>query len=189
VWLVEEGIVLLFRALPSGNEAVLGLRFPGQLVDQCSQSPSASHQYSARTVSSCRLYRIDGDDFHQRVADGPRAAEFIQHLLRRDLRHLGCSLLDLKTQPIEARFCRCLLLLATALGVATTGPELRLGIPLRDEELAGLIGASARQFKRVKRRLQERGILRVLRPHELAIAVDRLDPNVVFNDEWRAHGG
>ncbi len=171
VWLIADGLVLLFRPLPDGEEAVLGLRFPGQFVDYCSLSLGAPHHYSARTVSFCHLYCLDATGFRNREAGDPEFARFIQRLVYVDLRSLIDCQLELKTQALEDRFCHFLTFLATALGIDAKEQELHICVPLRDEELAGLLGASTRQFKRVKRRLQERGTLRTSRPHELTLAL------------------
>jgi CRP-like cAMP-binding protein len=174
VWLIAEGLVLLSRLQSHGDEAVLGLRFRGQIVDQCSHSLNTPHRYSARAISFCRLYRIDARSFRSQESCDPKLAMFVQRMLRIDLRNLGGCVLELKTLSVEQRLCRFLTFLADAQGVGANGGQLRVFVPLRDEELAALVGISPRQLKRVKTNMQERGTLRIVRPHELVLTLPLL---------------
>jgi CRP-like cAMP-binding protein len=171
VFLVEDGFVLLANDLPTGDEAVLDLRFSGQIVDQCTSALETPYPYSARAVTACAVHRIDAASLHARVEQDPQVAGVVFDMLRWDLRSATACIQDLKTRSPKQRLQKFLRYIAHVLGVEPVGRELHVPMPLRDEEIASLLGVSSRQFKRIKKQMQESGQLFMRRSHELVVPV------------------
>lgn len=169
LWLIEDGLVLLTCAQPDGEETVFGLRLPGQLLDQCASAHRSPHRYSALTLTTCMLRRIDAAMLRERELTDPGVARLVLRQLRTDLHNAASYILQLKVQTLEQRFRQLVRLLAAVFDAHPVDGVMHLPVPLREEEIAGLLGASVRQFKRVKKQMRERGDLEICHQHELAM--------------------
>lgn len=159
VFLLAEGLVLLSCHLPNGDRSILGLRFPGQLLTPYSYAIDAPHPFSAQAIEKCKIYKSGRDDFCARVFHNPEGNALLHEVLQVDLINAAISIIQLKTFSPQERFQGLLHLLAAVRGIVPRRGVLRVPVSLLHEQLAGLLGLSPRQFKRIKRQMRDTGQL------------------------------
>lgn len=171
VFLITQGLVLLHCEMLDSNEGVLGVRLAGQIVEQCAAALDMPYPVSARTLLPSVLYKLPVAELLVKQQSNPDIAIFFQHLLRVDLYNAALWVSALKTSNIADRLEGFLRLLGSSLGRSAEGGALRVPALLGDEQLAGLLGCSLRQLKRVKKRMQEQGRLRIERRRTLILPI------------------
>ncbi len=161
VFLLREGIVLLYCDDPNGGEGVLGVRFPGQIIEHCAHALNLPYPVSARTVTPSVIYKIAANELRAREQQNPDICCFLKHHLRVDLYSAAVFIMELKAASRADRLERFLNLMAEVLGCKPERGALHIPMPLRDEHLADMLGCSARHFNRIKRQLHEAGRLEI----------------------------
>jgi CRP-like cAMP-binding protein len=160
IFLLTEGLVLLYCDLPDRAESALGLRFPGQVLEQCAHHLHLPYPVSARTLIPSTIYRIAADELRERERQNREISLFFERQLRIDLYNADVFIMELKTSSPVERLDRLLRLLAAGLGCNPKFGVLQVPMPLRDDQLADMLGCSARHLKRIKKQLQQEGRLR-----------------------------
>ena len=161
VFLLAEGLILLYSALPNGHENILGVRFPGQVAEQCAHDLQIPYPVSARTLLSSTIYRISATELRNRERHNREISILSERLLRIDLYNAAVFIAELKATNAADRLERFLRLLASVFGSTSDAGVVRVAVPLRDDELGDMLGCSPRHFKRIKKQLQQAGRLRV----------------------------
>ena len=169
VFLLMSGLVILTCDAGDGSEGVLGLRFPGQVLDYCAHGFGMPYPVSAATIERSILCRVPLAAFATKMQSNIHAANFFERLLRIDLYSAAMFIGDLKTATPSDRFEGFLRFYADATGQASTIGSLGVLVPLRDGQLAELIGLSERHFKRVTRQLQMSGRLQLKGRHHFVL--------------------
>ena len=171
IFLLTKGLASLSYALPGDEESLLGVRFPGQVLEYCAHTLEIPYPVSARAVTSVKVLRVSADVYRAMERNNPEVAAFVVRLLLKDLCNAASFITELKgTAPAE-RFERFLRILASVLGEASKARTIHISIPLRDEEMADILGFSARHLKRVKRDLRLAGRVGFKSPHIVTLSV------------------
>jgi CRP-like cAMP-binding protein len=160
VYLLTKGLVILTWDEPNGSEGVFGLRFPGQVIDLCAHGLGRSYAVSARTAGQTRICKVPLDTFNK-AHDTVEVAQFFEHILQVELYNAARFIVNLKTATPADRFLRFLCYFAVASGQAARLSSEGILVPLRDYQLAELMGLSPRHFERVKGTLQRSGVLQL----------------------------
>ncbi len=157
VFLIEEGLVKVSRVEENGNEAIVGLRRKDWVLGWAAALLGRPHPTAAETVEPCRLrhlrvadyhrlvrtdtaeslrlHRVQGLEYYERVQTrGLRARDRLERFLREEAR---------QQQPVPS----------------TTAGPVRFQLPLRQWELALLIGVTREHLSRMLRQLQREGCL------------------------------
>jgi CRP-like cAMP-binding protein len=162
VFLLARGLVLLYSHSPDGEESAFGLRFPGQILDYCAHGLDTAYPFSARALVPSTLHRIPVPAALAKEAAGGEIGILFQRLIRLELFNTAVFIVALKTTTIADRLEHLLRLIAAGLGIVPEADgSVRVPALLRDEQLADLLGCSARQFKRIKKKIRQHGRLRV----------------------------
>ncbi len=159
-FLLARGIVKLVWLSPDGNQHLLGLRYPGDLIGDWWLHLRMRCPLSAITVVPCEIHRVDA----AQIRDGARRDLNVEHFhvetLQRDLCGLAATHLALKDLVPTDFLERLLWELASVLeGLGSRGTA-RLVLPFSNAEMADLCGLSESRYKEVRRELQETGRVR-----------------------------
>jgi CRP-like cAMP-binding protein len=160
VYLLTRGLVVLTWDEPEGTQGVFGLRFPGQVIDLCAHGLERPYAVSARTVGQAAICRLPLGRFVKAHND-VEVAKFFENILQVELYNAARFIVNLKAATPADRFLRFLCYFAAASGQTTRLGSEGILVPLRDYQLAELIGLSPRHFERVKRTLQASGVLQL----------------------------
>lgn len=161
VFLLTEGLILLtYSATQGENESALGLRFPGQIIEQCAHVLETPYPVSARAILNCQFLRISASELRKRELHDPDVARFFQRTLSSDLFRAALFIVHLKSATPAERLNRLLYILAAIMETPPVSGRLPIHMPLTDQQTAEILGVSARHLKRVKKEMQEQGFLR-----------------------------
>ncbi len=149
--LVAKGRVAVRVCTPLGDPATLELFVPGHVVGEMALlSPSACRSATAIALEPTETLVIDGAAFAELRSQHPPVAEVLVQLLGARLRRLNDRLLEALYVPADVRVMRRLQELSEIYG------EL---VPLTQDDLAGLAGATRATVNRVLRREEKDGAL------------------------------
>ena len=162
VFLLVEGLILLTCTAPAIDaECILGVRFPGQVVEQCAHNLDIPYPVSAVALVNSQILRISIPALRKREEENSSTAAFFERLLSLDLYNAVLFIMELKRSLPADRLKHFLNLLASVMGSESKSGKLQIAMPLHDNQIANILGFSPRQFKRVKRQLQDQGHLQV----------------------------
>jgi CRP/FNR family cyclic AMP-dependent transcriptional regulator len=151
VHLVAKGRVAVRVSTPLGDAATLDLFLPGDVVGEMALlSPSGVRSATAVALEPTETLVIDQRAFAELRQEHPAVSEVLIQLLGARLRRLNQRLLEALYVPADVRVMRRLLDLAETYG------EL---VPLTQDDLAGLAGATRATVNRVLRCEEKQGAL------------------------------
>jgi CRP-like cAMP-binding protein len=158
VFLLEQGVVKVVRAQTDGREVIVGLRAADSVLGVSSALTMRPQVATVATITRCEVGRIEADTLRQRVQDDPSVAVALLALqceqLDAQLQHAA----DLCTLPGSARLHRLLIEILQLLG--PIAPESSCRIPLRQSEIADMLGVTPPYLSRLFRRLAHEGTVR-----------------------------
>ena len=174
VFLVEEGWVTIRSSNPDGDEMVLNVRGPGELLGEMSILDRAPRSAAAVAVGDVTALVAPAGSIARVIATDAEAANDVVRVLLRRLRESDIQRLEFTVFATVTRVARRLLDLAERFG--QPGPAgTRVELPLSQEELATWCGASREATAKALRTLRELG----------AIATARRTVTVTDEDELR----
>ena len=159
VILLRTGMAKVVTVQESGDEALLALRFGGDLVGEMAvfdqQPRSATVMTCAPTVATS-IHRREFSAFLDRHPD---AAVQVSRMISERLRWANQRRLDYNTHDPQTRVARVLADLAESHDQRSNGHQDLL-IPLNQQELASLAGAKLRIVQETLRKLEALGAIR-----------------------------
>ena len=151
LFLLENGLVGLEKARSSRPQSPLfALCFPGQLFCQPSAA-SGFDSYAAIALTSCTVYSISSLQLMAALQRGGDDALFILRQYSENLLLAGVRTMAVSTKSAKARFEHLLRELAVVLDNRTLRGSI--GLPLKDKDIAGLLGITPGQLSVIKRQM------------------------------------
>jgi CRP/FNR family transcriptional regulator len=162
LYIVRSGRVKVFRTWRDGEEQVLRLLGPGELLGYRPLLANEPYVAGAEAVEDSTLCIIPAATLHELLQDVPGLALELLAKMARELRLSEDLMMDLIHRPVRQRAARLLLLLfADNQGAAE--PDLLRTRHLRRQDMARMIGTTPETFSRVLRGFAERGIVALTR--------------------------
>lgn len=159
VVLITAGRAKVTVPSPTGAEAVLSIRGPGDLLgDLAALDDDAVRTATVVAIDAvvCRVVRAQ--DFRNIVATHPGIALELVRMVGARLRSADRRLVDAGTYDAGRRLARLLADMADA-GGTEPGGALVVGAGLSQDDLAGLVGASRESVARALGDLRARGLV------------------------------
>ena len=152
-FLLERGVIA-FEREPSTKDrsGIFALCLPGHLFGQVSDSLSHSSAHSAFALTRCSVYRIKRERILSTLQDGGELALFIIRQYLQNLLRARARAAESTIRCAQIRFQQLLQELAAALEDRNPTGSIRL--PLKDKELAGVLGISPQQLSVIKRKME-----------------------------------
>jgi CRP-like cAMP-binding protein len=173
IHVVIEGVLKLSACDPQGNESILGLAVPGDLVGEIAAIDGDVQPLDAVATTSCELIGLDAEALLRAIAAAPEAAAAVIELLARRNRWICAATVERTLGHVPARLAGRLLDLADSLGRMNQG-TIELELPLAQDELGRLAGMCRESACKTLRRFKRSGVvdyrgrsLRILRPDVL----------------------
>jgi CRP/FNR family transcriptional regulator, cyclic AMP receptor protein len=158
LFLIRSGAVRLAAVLPSGREVVVAVLGPGDLFGEAALLGHAS-PVDARALGAAVVQALPLPMIETVIRRRPEAASEIVRLLASRLHGTSAALQEALAHDVPTRVSSRLRDLAAAHGRAG-GDGVRLSLPLTQEELARMVGATRETVNRVLRNLARRGLVR-----------------------------
>lgn len=141
VHVILDGRVGVVMGTPEGDEVLVAIRGPGDLIGELAVFDPAPRLASAIALENVRTLVLAGAAFVDFVVGHPEVARTMLQLMVRRLREADRRLVRSRTESTSTRLARNLLELGARYGRATEEGIL-LDVPLSQEQLASLVGAS-----------------------------------------------
>jgi CRP/FNR family cyclic AMP-dependent transcriptional regulator len=156
VFLIETGWVTLRSAGPDGEEMILALRGPGEVVGEMSAFDGAPRTATALAVDQVEAVVAPARSVAAELEKDVAAANDFARILVARLRESDRQRVEFTVLDTLARVARRLLDLADRFG-QPTADGVKVELPLSQEELASWCGASREATVKALRTLREVG--------------------------------
>lgn len=171
IFYVERGLLKLTHLVNDGQEIVTGLRADNTLLGMTAVALQEQHAVTATTLVASVLRRAPAQAFLQLAQTDPAFGWQLQKLHSREVEQQADQLIALQALTARQR-CEALLShLLTACASSTTMPLQRL--PLKQREIAQLLGITPEHLSRLLKRLKAEGRLPALTGGWLRLAANR----------------
>ncbi|HLE82662.1 MAG TPA: Crp/Fnr family transcriptional regulator [Dehalococcoidia bacterium] len=159
LYVIEAGQVKIVLPSEEGKEALLAVLGPGDFFGELSLFDGQPRSATAVAVSTTRAYTLDCSSFLDFLQSRPQAAIGLGVVLAARLRQMDERLSELAFLDLPGRMARRLLEMAESHGSQV--PEgLVFDLPLSQEALGELVGATRQSVNKVLGQWQRQGILR-----------------------------
>lgn len=158
VYLLENGLVRIYRISESGYETTLGYIAPGEVFGELPIFGSYPRESFAQAVGPAGVWRIGRDAFQRLLQTRPGLLAPIARQISERLKRVEARVEDLVVRSVRARVARMVLELAQTFGRAE-GDRTVIDVPLTQGELATLVGATRQTVNQVLGELAAEGSL------------------------------
>ena len=171
--LVTDGIMKLTARDGSGNETILGLAVPGDLIGEVAAIDELQQPLDAVAATNASVLGIDADTFMDIVSRNGKAAVELARCLATRTRWMCDTAMERSNSEVPARLAGRLLDLADMLGRVDSG-AVEVELPLAQADLGRLAGMCRESACKTLRSFKAKGVvdyrgrrLRILRPDVL----------------------
>lgn len=152
-FLLERGVVgFQHKQITRDKSGMFALCLPGHLFGRYSDLLSDPYAHSAIALTRCVVYRISRNAMLAALQKGGELALFIVRQYLQNLLWARARATESTVRCTKARFRHLLLELASVLEEHSPTGSIRL--PLKDKELAGILGISPQQFSVIKKEME-----------------------------------
>ena len=171
--LVTAGIIKLTARNPEGDETILCLAVPGELIGEVATVDGLPQPLDAVAATRSEVVGLDADLLLEVLGDNPGAALELARLMAQRARWICDTALERTASAVPARLAGRLLDLADILGRVERG-AIEVELPLAQADLGRLAGMCRESACKTLRRFKAAGLvdyrgrsLRILRPDAL----------------------
>lgn len=158
LFVVTAGVVRLSSVTRTGREVVVGLLCPGDVFGESALLGGVS-PVEARAVGRTTLVAVPLASLRSLLQQHPGTAEQLLRLIASRLHRTSTALEEALVEDLPARILGRLRDLAVAHGVREA-EGIRLTVPLTQDEIARMVGASRESVSRSFGSLAARGLVR-----------------------------
>jgi CRP/FNR family cyclic AMP-dependent transcriptional regulator len=158
VYLVEKGLVRIFRLDESGAEIAFGYIGPGEVFGELSTFSELPRESFAVAVQASTVRKLPRPAFEKLVRARPDRVFEVTRQISERLKRIESRLEHFAFRDVRARLGSILLELAHDFGVRD-GARTRIELPLTQSELATLIGATRQTVNATLAELREAGLV------------------------------
>ena len=162
VFLIERGWVIIRSADATGDDVVLGLRGPGEVLGELSALDGRPRSASAIALADVDAVVTSAEHLNRTLAADARAGRELLIVVADRLREADRRRLEFATKDALGRVATRLLELAERFG-EPTDDGVRVELPLAQEDLAGWCGASRESTVRALGTLRRLGVVTTAR--------------------------
>lgn len=173
LYLVESGRIKITTLAPDGREAFVAIIGPGQVFGELSLFDTQQRTADARAMEPTVVHGLAHDDFRPYVNARPQVAWELLKVLVRTVRRQDQAIQDMVFLDVGGRVARRLLDLAAQHGEPADGGT-RITIPITQEELAQMVGASRESVNKALGSFMDRGWVTLEGRHYLIAEPDQL---------------
>jgi CRP-like cAMP-binding protein len=175
---IEQGLIKLTVTESEGNEYIVALRRKGWLLAVSAVILQESHLVTATTLTPCTLRSIRQEKFLEQLRKNIGLSLTINRMLCREIKYNIKRLSHLNRRDAMDRIEGLLVELILEEKDGGNGSFLPIEVPLRNTEIAQIVGATAEHTSRLLRKLEDRGLvqrerscLMILRPQDFLLNV------------------
>lgn len=158
VYLLERGLVRIYRLSPEGSEMTFGYVAPGEVFGELAAFGDFRRESFAEAVRSSRVWKVQASTFRQVLASAPKLVVAITRQIGTRFKRIESRVENLVFRDVRSRVAHILLELGEDLG-EQVGSATVLRMELTQAELATLVGSTRQTVNANLRELEEEGIV------------------------------
>jgi CRP-like cAMP-binding protein len=173
VYLLQAGLVRIYRLSECGGETSFGYVSPGEVFGELPAFGDYPRESFAQAVRGSHVWKIPRENFHRMLAARSALAFQVTRQIGDRLKKVESRIEDLVFRNVRTRVARMLGELAEDFGQTENGHRV-IDIPITQSELATLVGATRQTVNQTLRELSEEGLIGrdnrrivLLRPEQL----------------------
>jgi CRP/FNR family cyclic AMP-dependent transcriptional regulator len=155
---ILSGQVRISVLSEAGKEVILNILGSGEIFGEIALLDGNARTASASTIGDCELVTISRQDFLSFLARHPQVNQRLLEVLCARLRWVSTSYEDLLFLRLPHRLARKVLFLAENFGESDQG-AIRTSVPLSQQELANMTGATRESINKLMRQWERGGIV------------------------------
>lgn len=159
VYFVLEGLLKPSRGNSFGEERLVGLVGPGDVVGLGGLSQQRLHSEDASALTRLKLVRLEVSSLANLIQKHPAIAQIVLAAMAQRAQDL-LELLELSSLPVLIRISRALLWLGERFGRPENDGWHTLDLGLRHEDLASLVGVQRPTLTHTLSELRDVGLIR-----------------------------
>ena len=172
LYAVKSGSVKVYKAMPDGDEQIVGFHFPGELIGLDGFATN-SHTCAAAALETTAICEFPLTQLHDMCRSCPPVRQEFNRLLGNHLTHLRNMLLLVGRKSAEGRLAGFLLDLSGRLRARGYSPQ-QFYLSMSRLDIANYLGLAVETVSRVFSRFQDERILSVQLRHVYIHDLDRL---------------
>jgi CRP/FNR family transcriptional regulator len=161
IYLIHEGFVKLVWTEQQGRQSIVGLRWRGYLLGVPSAITGETCPMSAITLVRSVVQRISAQEFLECLRTNADLAWKMHEVHSRELCEQLNSLGELACCSARSRLAKVFKRLVAAGQTQAEGKKARVRMPLKQREVAELIGVTPEHLNRILHSLSKDGVLHV----------------------------
>jgi CRP/FNR family cyclic AMP-dependent transcriptional regulator len=173
LYLLEDGLVRIFRISEEGSETTFGYVAPGEVFGELAGFGDYPRESFAQAVHPSRVWKLPREAFQATLGERPALVAEITRQIGERLKRIEARVENLVFRDVRSRVAHMLLELADDFG-EPDGEGILLQLTLTQAELASLVGSTRQTVNASLRELEAEGLigrkgarLVVLRPDAL----------------------
>jgi CRP/FNR family transcriptional regulator, cyclic AMP receptor protein len=159
VYLLERGLVRIYRVSPSGAETTFGYVHPAEIFGELAAFTSRPRESYARAIRTSLVWRLRREAIHEVLAAHPGIVVAVTKQVGSGLKRIESRVEHLVFRSVPSRVAKILLELGEDFG-RREAHGLVIDLPISQEELATLVGASRQAVNASLRELEREGVVR-----------------------------
>ncbi len=172
--LIVSGLVKIYKRGPGGDELILSLCGPGDLLGEVTAVQGARRSADVVALQDVEAVAVPVADLRALLTQHPRIALVLLELVLGRLCLADERRLEFATAESLPRVTSRLLELAERFGVEAEDGALAVEMPISQEELASWAAASRESTARALRTLRELGLIETQRKRMVVLDAERL---------------
>jgi len=154
VYLLERGLVRIYRLSPQGDEATLGYVRPGEVFGELGAFSSQPRESFAQAVRPSHVLRVPREELRRILDEHPRIALCVTKQIGNRFKRIESRVESLVFRNLRSRVSHILLELAEDFGRDEAGAQL-IDLSLSQQDVATLVGATRQSVNLCLRELRE----------------------------------
>jgi CRP-like cAMP-binding protein len=155
---ILSGQVRISALSEFGQEVILNILGPGEIFGEIALLDGKDRTANASTIGDCELVTIGRGDFLSFLAHHPEVNQRMLEVLCARLRWVSESYEDVVFRRLPHRLARKILFLTEHFGEAGKG-AVRISVPLSQQELGNMIGATRESINKQLRQWVRAGLV------------------------------
>ena len=156
VLVLESGRVRVVYTEPDGNEALIAVRGPGDLLGEYAQRDQGEHMASVWTLEDCTVSTLAAHDFGE-IVRRQRLDDALQRYILGKIRQGGQRIWRASNLQTEQRMA---LLFLEIIGAAAA--DAKPTVPMTQAQVAASLGVALSSVTRILAQWRERGVIRTV---------------------------
>ena len=158
VWILTRGRVKVFKSSAEGRDVLLWFALAGDIFGMAECMQERTRLVYARASEATEGICISHTQFKEWILARPEIAYMLMKIVTVRMREIGQRFLSLANGNIQLEIAQLLLRLGASYG-KFDGPDLHIGIPLTEQDIADMVGISRQGVSSCLANMKRHGIL------------------------------